>query len=49
MITTAGAVLATLLFAFTAFARDCTLLDGTWTLVPTKSDLRASPSFKPAP
>src|SRR5271166_1149534 len=42
-ITTTGAVLATLLFAFTAFARDRTLLNGTWTLVPTKSDFAGQP------
>ena len=42
-ITTTGAVLATLLFALTAFARDRTLLNGTWTLVPTKSDFAGQP------
>ena len=42
-ITTTGAVLATLLFAFSAFARDHTLLNGTWTLVPTKSDFAGQP------
>jgi hypothetical protein len=42
-ITTTGAVLATLLFAFTALARDRTLLNGTWTLVPTKSDFAGQP------
>jgi hypothetical protein len=36
-ITATGAVLATLLFGFTAFARDHALLNDTWTLVPTKS------------
>jgi len=35
---TTAAVLTTLFFAFTAFARDRTLLNGAWTLVPTKSD-----------
>ena len=35
--------MATLLFAFTAFARDRTLLNGTWTLVPTKSDFAGQP------
>ena len=40
---TAGAVLATLLFAFTALSRDRTLLNGTWTLVPTKSDFAGQP------
>ena len=33
-----GAVLATLLFALSAFASDHSALNGTWTLVPTKSD-----------
>jgi hypothetical protein len=42
-ITTTGAALATLLFAFTALARDRTLLNGTWTLVPTKSDFAGQP------
>ena len=35
--------MATLLFALTAFARDRTLLNGTWTLVPTKSDFAGQP------
>ena len=35
--------MATLLFGFTAFARDRTLLNGTWTLVPTKSDFAGQP------
>jgi len=34
----AGAVLTTLLLAFCAFARDHSALNGTWTLVPAKSD-----------
>jgi hypothetical protein len=38
-----GAVLATLFFAFSAFARDHTALNGTWTLVPTKSDFAGQP------
>src|SRR5580658_9730163 len=38
-----GAVLATLLFAFTAFARDRTALNGAWTLVPVKSDFAGQP------
>src|ERR1035441_1165584 len=42
-ITTTGAVLTTLLFAFTAFARDHTALNGTWTLEPTKSDFAGQP------
>jgi hypothetical protein len=33
-----GAVLASLLFAFSAFARDHSALNGTWTLLPTRSD-----------
>jgi len=36
--TLSGALLTTLLFAFSAFARDHSALNGTWTLVPTKSD-----------
>ena len=38
-----GAVLTALLFAFCAFARDHTFLNGTWTLVPTKSDFAGQP------
>ena len=33
-----GAVLTTLLFAFSAFAREHSALNGTWTLVPAESD-----------
>lgn len=36
--TITGAVLTTLLFAFSAYARDHNVLNGTWTLVPAKSD-----------
>jgi len=36
--TITGAVLSTLLFAFSAFARDHSALNGSWTLVPAKSD-----------
>ena len=37
--TVAGAVMATFLFAFSAFAREHhTLLNGTWALIPAKSD-----------
>jgi len=36
--TITAAVLITLLFAFSAFARDHSALNGTWTLVPAKSD-----------
>ena len=39
----AGAVLTTLLFAFSAFARDHSALNGTWTLVPAKSDFAGQP------
>ncbi len=35
--------MTTLLFAFTAFARDHSALNGTWTLVPTKSDFAGQP------
>jgi len=35
---TTGAVVTTLLFAFSAFARSHSAMNGTWTLVPAKSD-----------
>ena len=38
-----GVVLTTLLFAFSAFARDHSALNGTWTLVPAKSDFAGQP------
>src|ERR1019366_5504816 len=38
-----GAVLTTLLFAFSAFARDHSALYGTWTLVPARSDFAGQP------
>jgi hypothetical protein len=38
-----GAILAALLVAFSAFARDRILLNGTWTLEPTKSDFAGQP------
>ena len=38
-----GAVLTTLLFAFCAFAGDHSALNGTWTLVPAKSDFAGQP------
>ena len=38
-----GAVLTTLLFALSAFARDHSALNGTWTLVPAKSDFAGQP------
>ena len=41
--TTAGAVLTTLLLAFSAFARDHRALNGTWTLVPAKSNFAGQP------
>jgi len=34
----AGAVLTTLLFGYSAFARDHSSLNGAWTLLPAKSD-----------
>jgi hypothetical protein len=40
---TSTVVLTALLFAFSAFARDRILLNGTWTLVPTKSDFAGQP------
>jgi hypothetical protein len=39
----AGAVLTTVLFAFTAFAGDHSALNGTWKLVPAKSDFAGQP------
>jgi len=38
-----GAVFATVLFAFCAIARDHSALNGTWTLVPAKSDFAGQP------
>ncbi len=38
-----GAVLTTLLFAFSAFARNHNAMNGTWTLVPAKSDFAGQP------
>src|SRR5271165_5622943 len=38
-----GAVLATLLFALSAFGFDHSALNGTWTLVPAKSDFAGQP------
>ena len=38
-----GAVLTTLFFAFSAFAGDHSALNGTWTLVPAKSDFAGQP------
>jgi hypothetical protein len=41
--TITGAVLTTLLFAFSAFAHEHSVLNGTWTLVPAKSDFGGQP------
>ena len=41
--TITGAVLATLLFALSAFARDHSAMNGTWTLVPAKSEFAGQP------
>ena len=41
--TFAGAALTALLFAFSAFARDHSALNGAWTLVPAKSEFAAQP------
>jgi len=38
-----GAVLTTLLFAYSASARDHSALNGTWTLLPAKSDFAGQP------
>jgi hypothetical protein len=38
-----GAVCTTVLFAISAFARDRTMLNGTWTLVPTQSSFNGQP------
>jgi len=38
-----GAALTTLLFAFSALARDHSMLNGTWTLVPARSDFAGQP------
>jgi hypothetical protein len=38
-----AAVLTTLLCAFSAFARDHSAFNGTWTLVPTKSEFAGQP------
>jgi hypothetical protein len=39
----AGALLTPLLFAFPALARDHNALNGTWTLVPARSDFAGQP------
>ncbi|MGB9455866.1 MAG: hypothetical protein WCB12_07490 [Bryobacteraceae bacterium] len=41
--TITGAILTTLFFAFGAFAHDHSALNGTWTLVPAKSDFAGQP------
>jgi len=38
-----AAVLTTVVFAFSAVARDHSVLNGTWTLVPAKSDFAGQP------
>jgi hypothetical protein len=42
-ITIAGAALAAILFAFPAYASDHHALNGTWTLIPAKSDFAGQP------
>jgi hypothetical protein len=42
-ISTIGTALITLLFALSAFARDHVALNGTWTLIPAKSDFAGQP------
>jgi len=41
--TITGAAFATLLFAFTAFGRGHTALNGVWTLAPSQSDFAGQP------
>ena len=41
--TITGAVLITLLFTLSVFARDHSALNGTWTLMPAKSDFAGQP------
>jgi hypothetical protein len=41
--TITGAVLTTLLFAISAFAHDHSAFNGTWTLVPVKSEFAGQP------
>src|SRR5579864_215761 len=41
--TVTGAILTTFFFAFSAFAGDHSALNGTWTLVPAKSDFAGQP------
>jgi len=41
--TPSAAVLTTLLFAFSTFARDRSAMNGTWTLVPARSDFAGQP------
>jgi hypothetical protein len=42
----AGAVLTTLLCAFSAVARDHSAMNGTWILVPAKSDFAGQPAVQ---
>src|SRR5208283_4498561 len=44
--TITGAVLTTLLCAFSALARDHTAMNGTWILVPAKSDFAGQPAVQ---
>jgi hypothetical protein len=44
--TITGAVLATALLAFSAFAHEHTSLNGTWTLVPDKCDFGGQPAIQ---
>ena len=46
--TIAGAVLTTLFFACSAFARDHSALNGTWTLVPAESNFAGQPVVQTA-
>ena len=41
--TITAAILATVLIASSAFAREHTALNGTWTLIPTRSDFAGQP------
>jgi hypothetical protein len=41
--TITGVILITVLFTLSAFARDHSALNGTWTLVPAKSDFAGQP------
>src|SRR5271168_496936 len=45
-VTITGVALATLLFTFAAFAREHNALNGTWTLVPAKSEFAGQPALQ---